>query len=110
MKLTEMSTELVLQTLLAETITTGLQYAFCLKDHEERNKNNKDTQYNWEYHRINEGINCAANIFASILPDICPSQVEKTFHQIINDDLIPCWRTGLNEENITTITQMIQKS
>lgn len=65
----KLSIEIALERLLIETVRNGIKYAEL----------KRKASSNPERHAAHEGMAAAADILASILPAVCPAQVQNAF-------------------------------
>ena len=72
MKVTELATELTLKTLLIELAQDGVRYAQLEKKYADENYKNLSGEAYTQ-------LGAISNVLASILPGVCPAQVQRGF-------------------------------
>lgn len=101
----KLAVEVTLKTMLIETIRNGIRYAQLKSLAKKIDEENLARQN----YRINhEGMAVAADILASILPGVCPAQVQSAFENITEDVIFTY--DGIDESQIEMIVQLIYKS
>jgi len=98
MSINKLATELTLKTLLIETITMGIRYALLVR-------NNVDHPMIRSMN--NEGMRCAANILASILPGICPAKVMNVFESLSEKDMDRYAWQGMDMNDVEKVLALI---
>jgi hypothetical protein len=82
MKVTELATELTLKTLLLELTRDGVRYAQLHREHAENNLQRSSIVEH-------DKLDAISSILASILPGVCPAQVQQGFKDFAATGVFP---------------------
>lgn len=83
----KISIEVTLERLLIETVRNGVKYAHL------KQKAGSIP----ERHAAHEGMAAAADILSSILPAVCPAQVQDAFESITEEAIFPYGRISMKD-------------
>lgn len=97
-KIENMATEMILSKLLIETIANGIRCA--------QNERKEQSEYMKREYR--GGVNVTANIIASILPGICPAQVQVGLRSISEDMIFPYGK--ITETDVKRVLEVIRNA
>jgi hypothetical protein len=81
MKVTELAIDLTLKTLLFELTRDGVRYAQLHKEYTESNSRGSMIEH--------DKLDAISSILASILPGVCPAQVQKGFQDFAATGVFP---------------------
>jgi hypothetical protein len=107
MSVDKLATELTLKTLLIETVGTGIEYALHVRDSVTADQTSDKPQAQANINR--EGMRCAANILASILPGVCPAEIMTVYESLPEKVMATYAYCGMDMNDVEKVLALIEK-